>query len=47
MSGSRGKLFQEDLNMISLVLVLFKDDLLLRSHSTENFNSWLMTGFIV
>ena len=47
MSGSHGKCFQGDLNMMSSVLVSFKDNLLLRNHWTKSFISWLMTDSIV
>ena len=33
--------------MMSSVLVLFKDNLLLRNHWTKSFNSWLMTDSMV
>ena len=47
MSGSRGKCFQGDLNMMSSVLVSFKDSLLLCSHWAKSFNSCLTPDSIV
>ena len=47
MLGSRGKCFQKDLNVMSSVLVSFKDSLLLRNHWTKSFYSWLITDSIV
>ena len=45
--GSRGKCFQGDLNVMSSVLLSFKDNLLLRNHWTKTFNSWLITDSVV
>ena len=36
-------MLQGDLNMMSSVLVSFKDNLLLRNHWTKSFSSWLKT----
>ena len=47
MSGSRGKFFHGDLNIISSVLVSFSDSLLLRNHCDRSFSSWLTTNPVV
>ena len=40
-------MLQGDLNMMSSVLVSFKNNLLLRNHWTKSFSSWLKTDSTV
>ena len=47
MSGSRGKFFRGNLNIISSILVSFRDSLLLRNHCDRSFSSWLTTDSVV